>query len=545
MEIKNPSVDDLDEGLDVRQYLAVLSHWAWLLILSAVLAGTVSLLVSLNMAPIYRSTTTVLVNEAPATKNADYNSVLMSKQLTSTYAEMMANDLVLKQVADQVRIANTPEEMRKWISINPVRDTQIIQVAVQTTDPAFSASIANAIVSAFSTQIQEIQTKRFSQSKLTLENQLAETDKQITSFVKQAEMATTPGEKDRLDAKVVEYRTIYSNLLTSYEQIRLSEAQSVSSVVQVVPAVSNPDPVEPNIWRNTILAALLGFLIAAVALIARESLDDTVKTPNEITRMFDLPILGVINHHGSEGTSPITVSEPRSPFSEAYRALRTNINYASVDRPLRTLLITSAVPGDGKSTTIINLGVVLAQNGKKVIIADCDLRRPQIHTHFGLTNRQGMSTLFALSGDGLNSVRQSTPVDGLTVVTSGSLPPNPSELMGSQKLQTILASMRNAADIILIDTPPTLTVTDASALAPSLDGILLVVRPGKTKMSALRQTVEQLRQVNARILGVVMNDVAVSGKPYSYHYNYYHNYSENQEYFDPREKKKKVKPGTV
>jgi non-specific protein-tyrosine kinase len=454
---------------------------------------------------------------------------------------MMANDLVLDQVADQVKITNTPEEMRKWIAINTVRDTQIIQVTVKTTDPSFSAKIANAIVAAFSAQIQEIQTKRFAQSKLTLETQLAETDKQISIFVTQTEMASTPEEKDRLEAKVVEYRTIYSNLLSSYEQIRLSEAQSVSSVVQVVPAVSNPIPIEPNIWRNTLLAALLGFLLAAVILIVRESLDDTVKTPNEINRKFNLPILGVINHHGSEGNAPITLAEPRSPVAEAYRALRTNISYASVDRPLRTILVTSAVPGDGKSTTIVNLGVVLAQNGKKVIIADCDLRRPQIHTYFGLANRHGMSTLFAQSSEALNSVRQTTAVDGLTVVTSGSLPPNPSELMGSQKLQSILSTMKNSADLILIDTPPTLTVTDASALAPSLDGILLVVRPGKTRISALRQTIEQLRQLNARILGVVLNDVAISGKSYSYHYNYYHNYSENKDYFETREKKKKGK----
>jgi len=541
MEMKTPLVDPVDEGLDIRQYLSVFAHWSWLIILSALLAGIASLYVSLNMAPIFQSTTTVLVNEAPATKGADYSSVLMSKQLTSTYAEMMANDLVLEQVADQVKITNSPEEMRKWIAINTVRDTQIIQVAVKTTDPAFSANIANAIVAAFSAQIQEIQTKRFAQSKLTLETQLAETDKQISSFVGQTELAATPEEKDRLEAKVVEYRTIYSNLLSSYEQIRLSEAQSVSSVVQVVPAVANPVPVEPNIWRNTILAALLGFLLAAVILIIRESLDDTVKTPNEISRKFGLPILGVINHHGSEANSPITISEPRSPVAEAYRALRTNINYASVDRPLRTILVTSAVPGDGKSTTIINLGVVLAQNGKKVIIADCDLRRPQIHTYFGLANRHGMSTLFSHSAEELNSVRQTTAVDGLTVVTSGSLPPNPSELMGSQKLQTILGTMKNSADMILIDTPPTLTVTDASALAPSLDGILLVVRPGKTRISALRQTIEQLRQVNARILGVVLNDVAVSGKSYSYHYNYYQNYSENKDYFETREKKKKGK----
>ncbi len=539
--MKTPSVDHLEEGLEFRQYLSVLKHWCWLIILSTLLAGIASLFISLRIAPIYKSTTTVLVNEAPATKSADYSSVLMSKQLTSTYAEMMANDLVLGQVAEQVKISNPPEEIRKWIEINPVRDTQIIQVSVRTTDPEFSARIANSIVSAFSNQIQEIQTKRFAQSKLTLETQLAETERQISNFVELANQATNSEEKDRLDAKVMEYRALYSNLLTSYEQIRLSEAQSVSSVVQVAPAIPNTIPVEPNIWRNTILAALIGFLFAVGILIVRESLDDTVKTPNEISRKFNLPILGVISHHDSEGNSPITLLEPRSPIAESYRALRTNISYASVDRPLRTLLITSAVPGDGKSTTIINLGVVLAQNGKKVIIADCDLRRPQIHTHFGLTNRHGMSTLFSHSAEVLNSVRQTTGVDGLTVITSGSLPPNPSELMGSQKLQSILSTMRNSADIILIDTPPALTVTDASALAPSLDGILLVVRPGKTRSSALRQTIEQLRQVNARILGVVLNDVAISGKSYSYHYNYYHSYNNNQEYFSSSDKKKKGK----
>ncbi len=530
MEMDNSPVENSNESLDIRQYLSLLLYRSWLIFLAALIAGVISCLVSLRMTPIYQSSTSVLVNEAPATKGADYSSVLMSKQLTSTYAQMMTNDLVLQQVADQVGLTNPLEDLKEWITISPVRDTQIIQVSVETTEAVFSAKIANAVVTAFAKQIQEIQSQRFSQSKITLEAQLAETDKQISIYTIQAEEAITSDEKDRLDAKVAQFRTIYSNLLTSYEQIRLSEAQAVSSVVQVEPAIPNPIPVKPNIFLNTILAALVGILISAGIIIAREALDDTIKTPDDITRRFNLPVLGVINHHLPKADAPITTTDPRSPIAESYRTLRTNVSFASVDRPLRTVMVTSAEPGDGKTTTICNLGVVLAQNGKRVIIADCDLRRPRIHTYFGLPNRHGMTTLFA-HADVLDSVRKATSVDGLTIITSGSLPPNPSELMGSQKLQSILNTMLQSADIILIDTPPTLTVSDAATLAPSLDGTILVVRPGKTRLSALKQTLEQLRQVNARVLGIVLNDVATRRNPYGYHYNYYHNYEAYQNYY--------------
>jgi capsular exopolysaccharide synthesis family protein len=539
MELENSPVDQFKEDLDIRQYISLLIYRSWMILLAALLAGAISFFISLRLPSIYESSTSVLVNEAPDSKGADYSSVLMSKQLTSTYAQMMSNDLVLQKVAEEVGLTNPVEDIKKWITVSPVRDTQIIQVTVKTTNPEYSASIANAVVKAFSAQIQDIQTQRFSQSKVTLETQLADTEKQITTYSKQSEIALTSDEKDRLDAKVTQYRTIYSNLLTSYEQIRLSEAQAVSSVVQVEPAAVNPIPVEPNILLNTVLAAVVGILLSAGVIIAREAFDDTIKTPDDITHRFNLPVLGVINHQTSKSEALITIREPRSPIAESYRTLRTNVSFASVDRPLRTLMVTSAEPGDGKTTTICNLGVVLAQNGKRVIVADCDLRRPRIHTYFGLPNRHGMTTLFA-HAEVLANVRKTTQVDGLTVITTGSLPPNPSELMGSQKLQTILGTMLESADLVLIDTPPTLTVSDAAALAPSLDGMLLVVRPGKTRLSALKQTLEQLRQVNARVLGIVMNDVVTRGNPYGYHYNYYHNYAAYKDYYETKEKSNKA-----
>jgi len=531
----------MDEALDLRQYYSLFLHWSWLILLVALMAGAVSFFFSNRMTPFYQSSTTVLLNAAPATKVTDYSSVMMSEQLTSTYSQMMAKDPVLSQAAEQVGLANPLEDLKKWITVTPIRDTQLIEVAVETTNPELSARIANAIVTVFAAQIEEIQAQRFSLSKATLESQMADTEKQISTYSTQAERAFITEEKNRLDTKVTQYREIYSNLLLSYEQIRLSEAQSVSSIVQVELATPNFTPVKPKVMRNTLLAAMVGFLMAAGAIAASEALDDTIKTPEDISRKFKLPVLGVINHHAPETDSPITLTDPRSPTAEAFRTLRTNVSYTSVDRPLRTLMVTSAEPGEGKTTIIANLGVVMAQNGKQVIVADCDLRHPRVHTSFGLANRLGMSTLFAQTTDALNGTPQPTKVEHLSVVTTGSLPPNPAELMGSQKMRSILTSMSQSADVILIDTPPILAVTDAAAIAPSLDGVLLVVHPGKTRASALRQALEQLRQVNAHVLGIVLNDVVTRGKAYGYHYKYYRNYAAYQSYYGTKVKGKNGK----
>jgi succinoglycan biosynthesis transport protein ExoP len=530
--------EQIEEGLNLRQIFSLFLHWAWLILLAALVAGGLAYFLSVRMTPYYQSSTTILVNEAPANKVTDYTSVLLSQQLTTTYSKMLVNDPLLIKVAYQVGLSVPLDELKKWITVTPVQNTQLLKVVVETTDPILSATIANAVVTLFAKQIQEIQTQRFALSKTTLETQLTDIEQQIASYSAQAEQASTTEERDRLDEKVTQYRQIYSNLLLSYEQVRLSEAQAVSSVVQVEPAISNPIPVKPKVMQNTLLAATLGLLLATGVIVARETLDDTIKTPEEINRKFQLPILGVIDHHAPESDSPIAETEPRSPTAEAYRTLRTNVSYTSVDNPLHTLMVTSAEPGEGKTTTVSNLGVVMAQTGKNVLIADCDLRHPQAHAYFGLTNRVGMSTLFAQSLNALNEIRQPTKLAKLFLVTTGPLPPNPAELMGSQRMQSILATMRQSADVILIDTPPALVVTDAAALAPSVDGVLLVVRPGKTRASALKQTLEQLRQVNARVLGVVMNDVSTRGKPYGYHYKYYRNYAAYQNYYASKGKGK-------
>lgn len=537
--MENSINDSLDESLDLRQYLYLFWHWAWLIILAGVVAGAASYFVSKNMTPYYQSSSVVLVNEAPANKGSDYSSVMMSEQLTTTYAQMMVTDPVLSKVEEQLGLNVPLETIKDWITVTPQRDTQLIQVSVETTDAFLSSFIANAIVTTFAEQIQEIQTQRFAQSKVTLETQLADMETEISNYSAQAARTFSTEQKDSLLSKVAQYQEIYANLLLSYEQVRLSEAQAVSSVVQIEPATPDTKQVRPKVLMNTLLAAMLGFLVAAGVIVAREALDDTVKSPEEISRKFKLPVLGVINHHASEPEAPISMTDPRSPTAEAYRTLRTNVSYASVDHPLQTLMIASAEPGEGKSTTIANLAVVLAQSGKNIIAADCDLRHPRLHTYFGLPNRVGMTNLFARPTETLDGFRQPGKQEHLTFITTGALPPNPAELMGSQKMQSILAVMRQSADMVLIDTPPVLAVTDAAALAPSMDGVLLVVRPGKTRASALQQTIEQLHQVNARLLGVVLNDVVTHGKTYGYHYKYYRNYAAYQDYYGGNRTKRK------
>ncbi|MGI8423114.1 MAG: CpsD/CapB family tyrosine-protein kinase [Chloroflexota bacterium] len=212
----------------------------------------------------------------------------------------------------------------------------------------------------------------------------------------------------------------------------------------------------------------------------------------------------------------VTLSDPRSPAAEAYRTLRTNIQFSSLEKPLRRLLLTSAGPNEGKSTTVANLAVTMAQAEMRVIVIDCDLRRPAQHEIFGLANREGLTTMFLGRRGGqvglgaaahMEPPLQQSTVPGLLVLTSGPLPPNPAELLGSARMDSILAELTDRADIVLVDSPPVVAVTDAAVLSAKVDGCLLVVGAGIAKRDALKRARAALEAVHANVLGVVVNNV--------------------------------------
>ena len=211
----------------------------------------------------------------------------------------------------------------------------------------------------------------------------------------------------------------------------------------------------------------------------------------------------------------VTVSHPRSPAAEAYRTLRTNIQFATLDRPVRTLLVTSASPDEGKSVTLANLAVTFAQAGHDVVLVDADLRRPSVHTLFDLPNERGLTTFLLEDPDGQPPL-QSVADPGLRVLTSGPLPHNPSELLGSQRMERAVQRLSELAEVVLFDAPPVIAVADAPVLARKLDGVLLVVGVGKTKRDHAARAKRLLEKANARVLGAVLYNVKTDESLYRY-----------------------------
>ena len=527
---------------DLRQYIALLLQWAWLIVLATLLAGAAAFITSKLQDPVYQASTKLLINEAPSTTTSEYTAILTSERLARTYSELMTEDPILEAVIEQLNLnleqdktdGNILEALAAATEVQLIRDTQLIELSVEDTDPEMAARIANTIVEEFIEQNQALQSSRFAESKTNLEEEMARIQGQIhNTLLTIDELGDTPEDKqqrDRLEADVAQYRQTHAGLLQSYEQIRVAEAQTTSNVIQVKPAAAPEKPIRPRVLMNTALAAVVGGMLAVGAIFLMEALDDTIKSPEDVNRHLGLPILGTIMRH-EQNDSPITTESPRSPTAEAFRSLRTNIQYASVDYPLRSVLVTSPDAGVGKSTVAINLGTVLAQGGTQVVLVDGDMRRPKLHELFKLKNRVGLSSLivshtpFVIEGRLPDGTLLSTSTEGLSVITSGQRPPNPSELLASKKMMDILQALRtNDERVVIIDAPPVMAVTDAAVLSPRVDGVLLVVKPGVTKLEAARQTVEQLRRVGANIVGVVLNSVDPRSSRYGYYYRYDHEY---------------------
>jgi len=273
-----------------------------------------------------------------------------------------------------------------------------------------------------------------------------------------------------------------------------------------------------------------------------EYLDDTLKTPEDVERVLGLNVLGFVADMRPAGKSAEEVyilREPRSPVSEAFRSLRTNLEFAGVEKPITTILVSSPGPGEGKTTVAVNLAAIFSQARKRVILVDADLRRPRVHQMLGMSNREGLSNLF-LGSAGMayigrvGRIREGLP--RLLVVPSGTLPPNPAELLGSSRMGQILDEMSRYVDTVIIDTPPSI-VADAQILAAKVDAVLLVIQPGKTSAETARASLDTFQRAGARVVGVVMNRIPRNRGYYYGGYKYYSPYGGGKHYFSGNGKK--------
>jgi succinoglycan biosynthesis transport protein ExoP len=524
--------------LELKRYVFLIWKWAWLIALCSLLAGGIALIASLLMTPVYEASSTLRIGSGGAQGTSDYNDLLAGQRLAQTYARLLTKTPVLEGVLDSLGLSMTTTELKKAVKIQTVQNTELIEIAVEHTSPLVAQAIANEIPRIFVEQDRALEASRYATLKAGLEEKMAGLEEQIRQV--QAAIASKraagAAEEDpdliTLQSDLQQAQANFATLLQSYGNVELAEVQSGSGVVVAAQAVLPEEPVRPQKTMNTLLAAIAGALLGIGAAFLIEYLDDTIKTPDDVQASLGVATLGAVarNLDSKTGSALIASRSPLSSLTETYRTLRTNLQFSDVDHPLRSLVVTSASPTEGKSTTVANLGVVMAQAGQRVILVDSDLRRPTLHKLFGLPNDQGLTDALVDGDLTAGGWLQDTSVERLKLITSGPLPPNPSELLGSQRMQQLVAHLEGLADVVLYDSPPALAVADAVVLSKQVDGTVLIVGSGETRRGLAQRALASLKQVGTNVVGVVLNRVSLSGRGnyYYYHSDYSHYVEDDQ-----------------
>ena len=533
----------------ILDYAQTLWRWAWLLLLAGLAAGAVTYYITNQQPRTYQSSTRVMVNAGSSTIYENYYTSYYSQTLAETYAQTMATKSMLATVEERQGY-----KIPGSVKVSQVATQPLIDILVTDTDPQRAADIANMLVTVFSEKVISDQQLRYADLKASLETEMAQVDEQLTAInerlavleIKQSEFEEAQRieaaqraaglnptvsvkqdpadivERTQLELSQSQYQNTRFSLFSSLQQIKLSEAQSITTINQLDPAVPNFTAIAPQPMKSAGLAAIVGLMVAAMVVFLVAFLQDEIRDPGEFTRRWGVPVLGLITSYHTNGEQIITIAKPRMPVSEAFRSIRTNLQFSGIDAPLRSMLVTSASPSDGKTSVAANLATVFAQSEKDVVIIDADLRRPRLHKVFKLSNRIGLSDYFIRTPDRMTGAIKQTPVNGLNIVTSGSLPPNPSELLSSNKMKEVLDLMSSHYDMLIVDSPPLLAVTDALVLARFVDGVILVIDPRRSKRGAIRQAIEQLQRTEVRLLGVVLNNIKVKRSSYYYARDYYY-----------------------
>lgn len=524
--------------MELKAYIAPLRKWWWLIVAATVIAGSISYFAASRQPPVFRAQTTLLIGSAINNPNPSGNEFWLSQQLAETYTDIVQREVVRQAVMSELGLSWLPA-----YAARTVPNTQLIEIAVTDSNPERAMVVANELARQLilqtptsGEQAGSAERQAFIQRQLDeLEINIDQTATEITA--KQEELGTlfsarqiavTQDEIRALEIKLDTLRDNYAALLASTSQ------GAVNSLSVIEPATVPQAPVGNAMIMTALMAAAIGFSLAAGAAYLLEYLDDTVKSPEDVQAAAQMPTLsGIAEYRAIEANAGplVTMEQPRSPISEAYRALRTAVLFTNVDKRIRTVLITSAGPSEGKSYTAANLAVVMAQAGHRVLLVDADLRRPTQHRIFKIPRGYGLTDLLVDMNASveptelvqtfvnLNKAVVESSQPGLFVLKSGSVPPNPSEVVGSAKMKLLLQLLPTRFDFVIIDSPPTLAVTDAVILSTRMDSVLLVAKASATRRNQLKQAVQRLREVNANLSGVVLNRLTpANGEYYFYYY---------------------------
>ena len=498
---------------------------------STLVAAFFSYLYILRQPNIYRTHTTLMIGTAISDPNPSSNEFALSQQLAAAYANIANRQMIRDATMNALALDGLPEYVAR-----AVPNTQLIEIAVTDVDPQRAQAVANGLaaqlvlMSPISAQPEDQGRQEFINQRLNiLEQQINQTEEEIKKL--QEDLGNMISAQ-QIDATQTQIASLQSKLSTMQENygILLANTQqgAINSLTLIEPAALPSSPIGPRRGMTVLLAAALGLILAVVEAYLLEYLDDTLKSADDVARLFPVPIIGHIfeQKNGKDKHFLYHKSDLRHPSAEAFRVLRTNIEFAELDQPLKTILVTSADVGDGKTSVPTNLALFVAQRNKKVVLLDADLRRPNIHKYFNLPNERGLTDLF-LSNAAIGDVLRVRDDRKLAVLTAGDTPPNPTELLDSDKMDHLLSVLKEVADYVIIDSPP-FFVADSMTLASKVDGVLLVVRPGHTRQPLAQITMEQIKLVGARLVGVVLNRIPIRDADYYAGRSYVYTYSINR-----------------
>jgi capsular exopolysaccharide synthesis family protein len=449
----------MEVSVDLRDYIRVARKNWWMAAVAITVALGVAMLITVRTAPQYATSVTFFITTPNNGVTDAYQGGLFSQQRVKSYASLLTGDRLARAIAARPSLQMTPSEVRERVSAHAIPETVLLEATVTDASTDRSMLVAGELAVQFKALVESLETP--------------------------------PGQQ------------------TSSVKVEVVAGPQLDEV-----------PVSPRPVRNLAVAALLGLLAGAAGAVLREVLDTTVKNSETLQALASAPVLAAVPFDADAKDGPLMVADGgHSARAEALRQLRTNLQYVDADRPVKTVVVTSAVPGEGKSSTTCSLAMLFAEAGQRVLIIDADLRRPRIADYLGLEGGVGLTTVLVGKAS-VDDVLQRYGTD-LWVLPSGFLPPNPSELLGSRHMAELLEALREEFDMVIVDCPPLLPVTDAAVVAARADGALLLSRAGKTTSAQVTAAVQALQSVDARLLGCLLNMVATKGPDAYYYYNEY------------------------
>jgi capsular exopolysaccharide synthesis family protein len=491
---------------DFLRYLRALYRRKWTIVVVTVVAVGAAIGFSESVKPSYTGTAKVLLGPSNA-QTALSNGASTAGTSPNNIEDQIAV-LTGPSVASLVRqkLGSSPP-----VSASNETNTDIIDVSVSSHSPALAARAANAYANGYVSFERTQDVDQLLSAASTIQGRISALQQQISG------MGAGSPEATALQQQVV---VLEQQLSTLQSDAALGSAGA--SVVQ--PATPPRTPSSPKKTLNGLVGLLGGLVLGTALAFVRESLDDTIVGREDVSlSQPELPVLALIPQYSvgrHEGGELVSASRPHSDAAESYRTLRTSVEFTALDRSISTLQLTSPRSTEGKTTTAANLVVTLAKVGREVVVVDCDLRRSCLHTLFGLGNEVGFTSVLLGEVPLSAALLQVPDVPGLRLLASGPRPPNPSELLASQRAGEVIASLADLADIVVFDSPPVLPVTDAVALASRVDALLMVVQAGSTTAKDLGRALEMLGQVDASVIGAVLNGVQPRGR-YGYRYGRY------------------------